>query len=1143
MSSGDPTIIEASDVRCQSFDGKITTTTTPVSTKTNRLKPNKTLPSHISRKTPSSSRRNDGSSKKVFSSSNRSPRECACGRGVACFGMTQAFRLLGDPRSYHVELPRYRKDPPAFKYVFRNNLRQAYLRQLVRKNPTNKQIQEELLLSSSDTKELSKTTTTTTTTTVSDNYIPKRCYVALHHFHPTIVRAFYENPLTSAQKHKVPISITEHELYELGMDCLEEDRILSASGNPTGGYYFTPGYPHEKAHEDLKLLIQSVRTSRIKMNRSSTGTGTGTGTSSSKKRGDPNVPTNIEIITPKNDGDGQLTKSTHNFKEKQIKHIKREDRQKEKSGSDQYDGDNNENDVMNEFKVSGDENTISSTGEEFENIWDKPAEKEIKSGVFSEQIIEEEEEQTTKEESKDEIGDGDRLVDTVVDAGSAQHTNREYISSRRSVDRPWETPKYRRDRDKGKRRSSGAAHYIDPNIIGELNNKLASTPEIIDDGEDIARIAADMEVFQLHREEKYDIVSPIPIIPDSPKRFSSNKTPYSPKRSSDDDVISLSSAESGTSSVSNYVKLGHQLPGTDPTLRIQVHNDLIAWESKRRSDLAQKLEYNRERWKAACDVMNEGITEALYAERLIMGILKASRLFADSLRAVYDDKLLDDKGNTVKNSFIQNRLAKQRSAFEYSIESTAEDLKQGPGQSVLLDSIVNAQLEVAKAFMENSEHMEQEILPEIIELKEEIQKSSRELKSIGDAVILELKRSEIEVKNIWDVFDAMVTGDLMEYSVHGSTHGGSSHGGSFHSSSMTGGSGSVHGFLTHVDDNEAPIVSSAQSPLVKSTFHQLGSVEDGWLIEMYYKSAVAYQRSVFGAAEMELCNLFQEITTLEETRFRKLHQLMLAFAPRQRRLFNKLPEQLKNVLENLVGLRIDEESLQKVLDESVRDRSRDHLKGSTAHKSSIMNRSRVNVPVDSAENEIEEIEKTYGSPFASPMILLSKVVELKATGLASLVNTAWKPSLAVVTSEGNMLVFETPGNPNTPIEAFKSLYPIMNFDDQNTWVTGRKYDIVKSLTPIVSLRLTKSTLAIPQMRKNQLEITEETGAAAGSRFMNAVKSGVRQTKSTLSGAQQTNCTLRLPSPSDATDWINLLERTKKVLHSQTTSGRSSRFKF
>ena len=400
----------------------------------------------------------------------------------------------------------------------------------------------------------------------------------------------------------------------------------------------------------------------------------------------------------------------------------------------------------------------------------------------------------------------------------------------------------------------------------------------------------------------------------------------------------------------------------------------------------------------------------------------------------------------------------------------------------------------------------------------------------------------------------MITGDLMEYTVHGSSHGGSSHGGSYHggsyhggsyhggsmhSTSMTGGSGSIHGFLTLRDDNEGPIVSSASAPLVKSSFQQLGRVEDGWLIEMYYKSAVSYQRSVFAAADMELRNLFQEISSLEEIRFRKLHQIMLAFAPRQRRLFNQLPEHLKNVLENMVGLRIDEESLQKVLDESVKDRSRDRLKGSTAHKSSIMNRSRINTPVNNAENEIEDMENTFGSPFASPQILLSKIVELKATGLKSLVNTAWKPSLAVVTSEGNLLVFETTGNANTPPEAFKSLYPQMNFDDQNTWITGRKAGIAKSLTPIVSLRLLKSNVVVSPMRKSQLEITEETrNAAKGSRFMSAM----RQTKSKLSGTQQTKCTLRLPSPTDASDWASLLDRTQKVLASKaktrTSSGRS-----
>jgi hypothetical protein len=304
---------------------------------------------------------------------------------------------------------------------------------------------------------------------------------------------------------------------------------------------------------------------------------------------------------------------------------------------------------------------------------------------------------------------------------------------------------------------------------------------------------------------------------------------------------------------------------------------------------------------------------------------------------------------------------------------------------------------------------------------------------------------------------------------------------------------------------------------------------------MYYKSAVAYQRSVFGAAEMELRNLFQEIITLEERRFRKLHQVMLAFAPRQRRLFNKLPEQLKTVLENLVGLRIDEESLQKVLDDSVKDRSRNHLKVSTAHKSSILNRSRVNVPSDSAENEVEAMEATFGSPFASPMILLSKVVELKPTGLAGLVNTAWKPTLAVVTSEGNILLFETPEAPNTPSEAFKSLYPAMNFDDASAWLGGRKTDIVKSLTPSVSLKLTRSSMVISPMRKRQLEITEEQPQGTGTaraRFINAVKAGTQQCK----------CTLRLQSATDATEWTNLLERTKKVLLSQN-SGKGSRFRF
>lgn len=1074
-------------------------------TSATRSKPPKIPPKYPSKSRPST-RRHGSSPKKPIGSSVKPFRECVCGRGVACLGMTQAFRLLGDPRCFHVELPRYRKDPPAFKYVFRNNLRQAYLRQLVRQNPTNEKLKAEL--------------------DSSNTIAPKqRSYVALHHFHPTVVRAFYENPLTSAQKHKVPFSITEHELGQLGMPCFEEDRILSANGSPTGGYYFTPNYPHEKAHEDLKVLIQAMRSSR--------GMSRNVRSSNKKISEDPDVPANIEITTPKNDND--------NNRRTKIMPCPIEDKDEKKdvigfeSNKDIAVGSNSsgvrgQSDSMSGFLDGGDDDA-----EEFNKIWDKPCRREIDSSLIHKTVIEEEE-YSQQEENTDKIDDALK-----VNTSDFPETKRSVLLSRRSVDRPWATPKYRRDRESSSIKISGAADYIDPNNSGDLNSKLASKVEIVDDGEDIARIAAGMTVVSVQMQDS--LISPSAtsrstkrVESDSPStRTSPGRPSYSPRRrmSNGDDEVSISSVDSD---IRNFIQLDHQLPGTDPTLRIQVHNDLIAWESKRRSDLAQQLEYNHERWRAACDVLTDGISEAKHAERLILGISKASRLFADSLYAVYDDKLLDDKGNTVKNSFLRNRLAKQRNSVEYSIENTTDDSKVGSGLgSVLLDSIVSAQLEIANAFIENSDHMEQEILPEITELKKEFQKDAQRLQMIGDAVISELKQSEVEVKNIWDVFDALVTGDLMEYTMHGSSHGGSSHGGSIHSSSLTGGSGSIHGFLTPRDDNEAPIVSSANSPLMKSAFQQLGRVEDGWLIEMYYKSAVAYQRSVFGAAEMELCNLFLEISTLEEMRFRKLHQFMLAFAPRQRRLFNKLPEQLKNVLENMVGLRIDEESLQKVLDTSVKDRSRDHLKGSTAHKSSIMNRSRINASVKSTENEVEDMEKGFGSPFASPMILLSKIVELKSIGLASLVNTVWKPSLVVVTSEGNLIVFETTGKSNTPPEAFKSLYPQMNFDDPNSWVIGRKSGITKSLTPTVSLRLSRSNIIISQLRKSQLEITEEMNTPAGSRFMNAVKSGVRQTKSKLSGVQQTKCTLRLSSPTDAANWANLLGRTKKVLKSKATS--------
>ena len=359
----------------------------------------------------------------------------------------------------------------------------------------------------------------------------------------------------------------------------------------------------------------------------------------------------------------------------------------------------------------------------------------------------------------------------------------------------------------------------------------------------------------------------------------------------------------------------------------------------------------------------------------------------------------------------------------------------------------------------------------------------------------------------------------MEYSVHGSLHSGSQHGGSLHS---FGGSG--HGPLTARGEGDMLMVSSANSPKVKNTFKQLGGLEDGWLIEMYYRAAVRYQRDVFDIGENELRVLFKQIVDFEEKRERRLHQILLAFVPRQRRLFKNLPDELKDVLDDLVGLRIDEESLQTIIDESIKDRSLNHLRSSFSHKSSIMNRSRLQ---NSTENEVEDIESEFGNPFESSLVLCSKIVELKPSRLGSIVNASWKVALSVVTSDGNFHLFELPESARSlaPAEAFSKLLPVTDFDKPKSWMQGRKATIIKSLTPMMTLNLCKCNIKVSAMRKTQCDIVEDKTQM--SRIFHA------------NAQRQKRCTLRLQFAPDMTEWVNLLEKTKTEILSKEVPRKSS----
>jgi len=403
-----------------------------------------------------------------------------------------------------------------------------------------------------------------------------------------------------------------------------------------------------------------------------------------------------------------------------------------------------------------------------------------------------------------------------------------------------------------------------------------------------------------------------------------------------------------------------------------------------------------------------------------------------------------------------------------------------------------------------------------------------ELDKLGEGIIAQLTISESEVKNIWDVFDALVTGDLMEYSVHGSSHG-STHGGSFHSVGST----SLHGLIP----DSSSVASNGTSP-IKSKFKQLGSlgsIEDGWLVELIYKSAISCQKAVFAMAETELGKLYKEICIFEERRLQKLHPLMIAFVPRQRRLFSSLPESLKVVLDDLIGMRIDEESLQAHIDDTLQNRSKDRLKGSEKHRSSIMNRSRLKTDKDTPE-VVNDIERLYGSPFFSSMIILSKVLELKPFGLGGIVKTAYKFALVVVTSDGNLHVFTMPNGVDSsldqsPLEAFRLLYPSMQFETSKDW--KRKGDITKQLTPSISLKLNMCNIRVSNIRKRELDVIQEEGVQQrngffGKKILKAVKDG---------GQGPTKCTLRLPTAAEAAEWAEVLTNTKLSLGQKTKQRR------
>jgi hypothetical protein len=157
--------------------------------------------------------------------------------------MSTAFAVLKDPRGGFVELPAAPSGQTfsRFEFLYRmKELRHSYLRHLF---PEQKPAEAGSHLEYA-------------TRTASSGKDEHRLYIALHHFHPRIVRECAK----AGGAYKVPMTLSEREFKRMGIAVTEQDRVTDiSSGKPTQEFYVVPNYSLDQVYQDLRRLARSER--------------------------------------------------------------------------------------------------------------------------------------------------------------------------------------------------------------------------------------------------------------------------------------------------------------------------------------------------------------------------------------------------------------------------------------------------------------------------------------------------------------------------------------------------------------------------------------------------------------------------------------------------------------------------------------------------------------------------------------------------------------------------------------------------------------------------------------------------------------------------------------------------------------------
>jgi hypothetical protein len=197
----------------------------------------------------------------------------------------------------------------------------------------------------------------------------------------------------------------------------------------------------------------------------------------------------------------------------------------------------------------------------------------------------------------------------------------------------------------------------------------------------------------------------------------------------------------------------------DNKTRQFIHSKLRAYESRRRSAYAAKLESSSLYWRSFRDLLSASVHETGRAERLVLGTARANATYADAMQASYEDTLIDDRGALVWDAKKRTKLLAVRSQQDYAVAPsvTTKDVAGRTRSSMLteerrnnmLSRLIDSQQIVADKFGENSKQLESEIASELKQLRVDLENKVVAIREIGDTIISELEATELEVSQAW----------------------------------------------------------------------------------------------------------------------------------------------------------------------------------------------------------------------------------------------------------------------------------------------------------------------------------------------------------------------------------------------------------